>query len=233
MSEPISLMTTGVPAQNADVVPIYRASSPGVNLSVTAQSIAALAPAATPVTLKTNGVTNSTQTLLNIVAGSGITASEAAGAVTIAATGGGGSVLTATVALSSADLIGLRTTPKTLVAGQAGKTIFPLFYQLVYTFGGTPYSGATSNVFNVFPGTSITLQYDNGIRATGFVDQSVSLLCSANSSAPNNQQAFPTPQSLASFQGQPLSLGFGAAQGPAPLSAGNGTMTCVVAYMVI
>jgi hypothetical protein len=154
-------------------------------------------------------------------------------ATSIAALAAGGSVSSATVALSSADLLALRTTPKTLVAGQVGKTIVPIFIQLVYTYGGTPYSGAASNVFNVFPGTSITLQYDNGIRATGFVDQSASLICFSNSSAPNNQQAFPTPQALASFQGQPLSLGFGANQGPAPLSAGNGTMTATVVYSVV
>lgn len=149
------------------------------------------------------------------------------------ASAGGGSVLTATVSLSSTDLKNLRSTPKTLVAGQVGKTIVPIFYELIYNFVTTPYSGATSNVFNVFPGTDITLQYDNGIRATGLVDQSVSKLCFSNSSAPNNQSTFPTSVVLSSFQGQALSLGFGQAQGPAPLSVGDGTMTAVVAYMVI
>jgi hypothetical protein len=42
------------------------------------------------VTLKTNGTTNSSQALLNLVAGTNVTLSESGGAVTIAASGGGG-----------------------------------------------------------------------------------------------------------------------------------------------
>jgi hypothetical protein len=233
MSEKISQMSSGNPAQAADQIPIARPSSPGSVLNVTAASIAALASPSS-VTLKTNGVTNSSQTLLDLTAGANITLSNVAGVTTIAASGGGGSsVLTAVVSLSSADLIGLRSTPKTLVAGQAGKTIVPVFYQLVYTFVTAPYTGVTGNVFNVFPGTDINLQYDNGIRASGFVDQSSDLISFSSTSAPNNQSTFPTPVALASFQGQPLSLGFGNLQGAAPLSGGSGTMVCTVVYMVI
>lgn len=44
------------------------------------------------VELQTNGVDNSTQTLLNLVAGTNITLTEVAGAVTIDSTGGGGGI---------------------------------------------------------------------------------------------------------------------------------------------
>jgi hypothetical protein len=221
-----TLETNGTPNSTQTLLNI--AAGSGMTIAESAGTVTVTGP-----TLKTGGVTNSTQTQLNLVAGSGVTVSEAAGAVTIAAAGGGGSVLSATVALSSADLIGLRTTPKTLVAGQVGKTIVPLFVQLIYTFVTTPYTGDSGNVFCMFPGTDITLTWDNGTRATGFVNQSSSKINFSFNSAPNNQQAFPTPQPLASFQGQALSLGFGANQGAAPLSAGDGTMTATVFYTVV
>jgi hypothetical protein len=151
----------------------------------------------------------------------------------IASLAAGGSVSSATVALSSSDLLNLRATPKTLVAGQVGKTIVPIFVQLVYTYGGVIYSGVSGNTFNMFPGTNINLSYDNGIHATSFVDQTSNLMAFSFNSAPNNQGAFPVPQALASFQGQALSLGFGSIQGAASLSAGNGTMTATVFYTVV
>lgn len=226
----LALKTTAAndPAQGTDVLTAIRS---GVKVGISAASAASLGR---PL-LQTNSVDNSSQATLNLEAGSNITLTDGGGgAITIAAAGGGsGLVLTASVHLSSSDLTSLRSTPKTLVAGQGGKTIVPIFYQLIYNHVTTHYSGDTGNVFNVFPGTSITLSYDNGIRATGMVNVSASSIAFSNASAPNNQQAFPVPQALASFQGQDLSLGFGASQGASPLSGGDGTMDVVVAYMVI
>jgi hypothetical protein len=183
---------------------------------------------------QTNGVANAVQSKQNLIAGTNITlTADGAGGTTIAAAGGGSSgVQTATITLTAVQLAALRATPVTVVAGQAGKTIVPIFYELLYNFGGTPYSGVTGNVFNLFPGTSITLSWDNGIQATNFVDQSSNKISFAMNGAPNNQQAFPAPQAPSSFQGQALSIGFGANQGAAPLSAGNGTVTVIVNYIV-
>ena len=57
--------------------------------------------------------------------------------------GGGGAqpvVLSATVALSSADILALHTTPITVVAGTAGFAIAPINCGMRYTFGGTAYN---------------------------------------------------------------------------------------------
>ncbi len=62
------------------------ATSPGVTTVTNT-------PAVSGPTLETNGTTNSTQSVLNLVAGSNVTLSESAGSVTISSTGGGGGII--------------------------------------------------------------------------------------------------------------------------------------------
>lgn len=175
---------------------------------------------------------NSLTGALSITAGSGITVTPSGSNIQIAASGGGGGgVSTATVTLSSSQLVNLRSTPVTIVAGQVGKTIFPLMMQLAYNFNTVPYSGASGNIFQLFPNNQINFQWDNGVAATGLVDQSSNQL---GFSSVNTQSGSNAPvQTPSNYQGADLRIGFGQAQGAAPLSAGNGTVTVTVSYLVI
>jgi hypothetical protein len=77
----ISQLPGGDPAQSGDLLPIARS---GANYSLTAAAVAALAPA--QVTLKTNGVNNGSQSILNLKNGTNVTITDdGVGGLTIAA----------------------------------------------------------------------------------------------------------------------------------------------------
>jgi hypothetical protein len=102
--------------------------SVSTTLSAAAPALARTVTAGT-LTLQTNGTPNSSQSLLNLVAGSNITLTNVGGAVTIASTGGGGGTPCTTTALSiqfnNAGAFGCEpdltfTAPHTLTLGAAG-----------------------------------------------------------------------------------------------------------------
>jgi hypothetical protein len=105
MSQKISQMTSGNPAQSGDIIPIVRS---GANRIVTVDSIAALA---------------------------------------------GGNLKTVTVPITSAEILNLAATPKSILPGVAGVSYFPQFATLAYHPGTKGYVDPTAG--NTFVLTSV------------------------------------------------------------------------------
>lgn len=89
-STPGSTTVTVVGLQNIPVITSFPTGGEVLTYDGPTNTLLLEAPLS-QVELQTNGVDNSTQTLLNLVAGTNVTLTEVAGAVTIDSTGGGGS----------------------------------------------------------------------------------------------------------------------------------------------
>lgn len=147
---------------------------------------------------------------------------------TTAATGGTPAVQQASVTLTSAQLLALSTTPVTLIpAPGVGFYLFPQYYVMEYTFGGTAYSSpAHSNAcyFTLGPPPVTTsneiVVYDWASATTGIIESAVSCLF----------------YGLCGEGLVPFTIGVNAPlvfSAPAALSLGNGTLKITVNYSVV
>lgn len=131
--------------------------------------------------------------------------------------GGAGAVLSETVTVSSAELLDLHNTPKTLVAAQgAGTVIVPLAVAGRTHPGATPYAGGTATLV-------IKQQGAGGTVFSGF-DPILDDASGQAFSWLTNGMAFTT----STIQNKPLQLSADSA-----LTDGDGTLEIVVAYLVL
>jgi len=100
MGKPSPLDFRALPINDADLIPFYIGSDISKPFWVTWRDLkrilASTLPSGSGVLLKTNGVTNPVQTLLNLVAGTNMTiVNDGLGNITFTSTGGGGGIYTA------------------------------------------------------------------------------------------------------------------------------------------
>lgn len=132
----------------------------------------------------------------------------------------GSGVQTATVTLSSAQLLHLRGTPVQLApAPGAGNVIKPVSFTLEYKFGSAPYTAPGGNFAVGTPGFVAAVQQP----AVGFIDQASDQVAFLGSFG----GAF-GPRS--SFENQPLSL---TQNGSAEWTEGDGSVVISVIYTVV
>ena len=138
--------------------------------------------------------------------------------------GGGGAqpVLVATVALSSAEILALDSTPKTLVAGVPAKVILPVLFLGSITPGGTPYSD--NPVGRVFLGPTF--------GASGFGASLLTPILGLTATTPHMGTVLSpfsdASEATSACVGQPLRLDLGSA-----VTDGDCTATVSVLYVLI
>ena len=135
--------------------------------------------------------------------------------------GGGGSgpqIQTASVRVTAAQLAnaGVATVP--IVAGTAGKTIYPLFGKLGMTFNSVPYA-TNGSLFMKFPSATKSLFY---ISETVFLFSNANVNCVFPLDSPNSN-------SLQFIQGEGLVLGIELGNP----TAGNSDITVDIAYILV
>ena len=136
-----------------------------------------------------------------------------------------GTVQTATVTLTAAQLQHLKSAPVQLVpAPGSGKAILDIGQQFQYRAGSTPYSvvSCADGKFSIYISSNPS---SGGFRlnAAGFLDQPTSQLASGG-----NTGTWSVPQS--SGDNSPLMVGN---IGPVEFADGDGTVTITVEYAVV
>jgi hypothetical protein len=174
------------------------------------------------VSIEINGTPASSQAVLNLTAGAGITITdEGSGEIAIAASGGIG-MQVATVTLTSPQILALKETPVQLAASPgAGFAILPVVFFLRYNFVTTPY-GVTSTTGAI--GTAGMLGNDNpwvAFGGTGVMDQTASTFFAV----PGESEAGP----LSTVGGAMLIGNIGADD----FITGDGTLTVTMYYVVV
>ena len=186
------------------------------------------------ISLETNGVSNSNQSLLNLAAGTNVTLSNSAGTTTINATGAGG-ISTARVTISSAQLIA-GSLVQVIAAPGVGSYIVPIYCLMNYKFITAAYTVSTQTlVFYIGTGKPWA-QLD----ASGFLDQSSDQI--ATSFSNNITTALPPVCSNINISGNsPIQESvadnapgmFQLVNGGSPISSGSGTVDVIVWYSTI
>lgn len=137
-----------------------------------------------------------------------------------AAGGASGGVQVVTVPISSAQILDIKNTPVTIVAGVAGNAIMPVLVLFAYIAGGTPYTDG-GGFLTIATGAVGGIQDWFSITTAGWWDQAASQIFTPGA-APSSSGA------TASYAGVDLVLG----QDTAAPTLGNGTLKVTVAYFL-
>lgn len=129
-----------------------------------------------------------------------------------------GPILSASVTLTSAQVLAIFTTPVTIVpAPGAGLAIVPVFVAYNYTFGGTAYTDGGGNLQLQIG----TIPAFGAFATVGFWDQAVSKI--------TVQTTQRSVQNVSAWANKAMQV----SQNTANPTGGNGTVTVTVAYMVV
>ena len=186
------------------------------------------------ISLETNGVSNSNQSLLNLAAGTNVTLSNSAGTTTINATGAGG--ISMTRATITAAQLNAGTLVQVIPAPGIGKYIVPLMVLLNYKAGSNPFVPTPGVTFlNFFIGAGHPWMF---MDASAFIDQTTDQLATSFTSA----ASFPLPPVCSNINtagGSPIpeadaDNASGQFQSTGTMSGGgNGTVDIIVWYSTI
>lgn len=190
MGKPSPLDFRALPVNDADLIPFYIGSDISKPFWVTWRDLkrilASTLPSGSGVLLKTNGVTNPVQTLLNLVAGTNMTiVNDGLGNITFTSTGGGGGIYTADNGITENSPVannfrlgGGIITPTTITAGVASSSNSIRF--------DAPINLPTGNGIYYFTGFNLTTTYDpsgNSILGSFDAHGAISLKVSATENA--------------------------------------------------
>jgi hypothetical protein len=132
-------------------------------------------------------------------------------------------VYTTTVTVSSAELLDLFNTPKTLIAAPAaGSYISIRSYAMLYDYGGTAYAN-TGNNLQLRYTNAAGVQVDPNMFASGFLDATVDRLYE------NPFQGSLGSQAASAIVAQPLVLIYASSN----LTTGNGVLRIYITYQII
>lgn len=130
----------------------------------------------------------------------------------------------AVLALSSAQILALHSTPLEIVpAPGVGKIILPISAVIQYFAGATPYTVNAGDTFMLLPEGAASIGFGYQADATGLIDQAINQI--------GNFGPTEISSSLSSASGKGLSVA--ESDGGTPFSGGDGTVKITVLYVVV